>query len=279
MPEPYAELIGDPIGHSLSPTIHNFWLKQLRIRESYRALRVTPDDLPAYFEARRRDMAWRGCNVTAPLKRAVFPFLQALDGGVDNVRAVNCVHPGPNCLVGANTDVEGVAEALASADVEGRRVVIIGGGGGARAAAHHLHERSAADIVMLVREPDRVEVPLFLRRAVRLAPLDAAPAVLEGAAVVINATPLGMAHAPAMPDTILAALDRLAPGAVALDMVYAPLDTPFLAAARAARVRTVDGLVMLLGQARYAFGIFFGADPPPSADAELRRLLLGASTG
>ena len=280
MPEPYAELIGDPIDHSLSPAIHNFWLKQLGIDASYRAVRVAPDEVAAYFESGRKDPAWRGCNVTAPLKTTALACLQSIDEAVERIGAVNCVHRGAYGLAGSNTDVQGVAEALKAADLAGKRVVVIGGGGAARAADHYLHLRGAAEIVMLAREPRRIALrSALVVRGTRLVPFAEAPSAFDGAAAVINATPLGMAHAPAMPAGILAALDRLAPDSVAFDMVYAPLDTPFLAAARAAGLRTTDGLVMLVGQARSAFRIFFGSDPPQSADAELRRLLLGASTG
>jgi shikimate dehydrogenase len=271
VPESYAEVIGDPIGHSLSPAIHNFWLQRLGIEGSYRATRATSDDLAAYFEARRNDPAWRGCNVTAPVKAAVLPFLQIFDEAAQTIGAVNCVTNGPNGLAGINADVEGVAEALGDVDLAAGRVVIIGGGGAARAAAHYLQRRSAAEIVMLVRVPGRVALSDAAARYIaRVAPLDAAPLEFDGAAAVINATPLGMAHAPPMPASILASLDRLQPSGVALDMVYEPRDTAFLAAARAAKLRTVDGLVMLVGQARPAFQLFFGAEPLRDADAELR---------
>ena len=281
MPEPYAELIGDPIAHSLSPLIHDFWLQRLRISGSYRAVRVTPDDVSAYFEARHNDLDWRGCNVTAPLKTAALRFLCATDDSVDTVRAVNCIRPGFKGLFGANSDVDGVAEALADVDLAGRRGVIIGAGGAARAAALHLQRRGAAEIVLLVRDPDRVELPwpLLYRPVTRVATLDSAATALDGAAVAINATPLGMAHGPAMLRAILDSLPRLAPDGVAFDMIYAPLDTAFLAAARAAKLRTVDGLVMLVGQARFAFDIFFGAEPPRPGDLELRNRLISASSG
>ena len=281
MPEPYAEVIGDPIGHSLSPMIHNFWLERLGLPGDYRAVRVRSDGLSGYFESRRKDLAWRGCNVTAPLKLAAVSHLDATDESVDTTRAVNCVRPGPKCLYGANSDVDGVAEALGTVDLAGTRAVIIGAGGAARAAALYLQRQGVTEIVMLVRDPGRVELPwtLQLTPVTRVASLDAASSALEGAKVAINATPLGRADAPALPHSILQSLRRLAIGGVAFDMVYSPLETAFLAAARGASIQTVDGLVMLVGQARFSFEMFFGAEPPRSADAELRRHLLEKSGG
>jgi shikimate dehydrogenase len=102
--------------------------------------------------------------------------------------------------------------------------------------------------------------------------------LIAGATLIINATPLGMDHAGPMPEALLAALPSAAPSATVFDMVYQPLDTAFLQAARAAGLRTVDGLTMLIGQARVAFRLFFGAEPPAEHDAELRHLLI-AGTG
>jgi len=242
---PYAEVIGDPIAHSKSPAIHNFWLGKLGIDAAYRATRVI--DLEAYFDARRGDSDWRGCNVTAPHKQAVIPFLDE----ASPVGAVNCIVRDGGRLAGLNTDVDGVHAALAGADLS--RVVLIGAGGAAMAVKAALAD--AGELVGITRQNiDRTEL-------------------LAGATLIINATPLGMAHAGPMPGALLAALPSAAPGATAFDMVYQPLDTLFLQAARAAGLSTVDGLTMLIGQARKAFRLFFGAEPPAEHDAELRHLL------
>src|SRR3954447_3037097 len=103
---PYAEVIGNPIAHSKSPAIHNFWLTRLGLKADYRATLVT--DLAAYFEARRGDPDWRGCNVTAPHKQNVIPFLDE----ASPIGAVNCIVRDGDRLVGLNTDVDGVNEAL-----------------------------------------------------------------------------------------------------------------------------------------------------------------------
>jgi shikimate dehydrogenase len=243
---PYAEVIGDPIAHSKSPAIHNFWLDLLGIEAVYRATLIT--DLNDYFRERRGDPDWRGCNITAPHKQAVIPFLDE----ASPIGAVNCVVRDGDRLVGLNTDVDGVNEALAGADFS--RVVTIGAGGAARAVTAALG-------------PDRDIVSITRRNIDNIG-------LIAGATLIINATPLGMDHAGPMPATLLAALPSAAPGATAFDMVYQPLDTLFLQAARAAGLRTVDGLTMLIGQARQAFRLFFDADPPAEHDAQLRDLLI-----
>jgi shikimate dehydrogenase len=276
---PYAEVIGDPIAHSKSPAIHNFWLECLGIEADYRATLVT--DLDDYFSARHGDPDWRGCNVTAPHKAAVLPFLNE----ASPIGAVNCIVRDGDRLIGLNTDVDGVTEALAGASpgahtspakagaqlsnavwtpafagdrVDVDKVVLIGAGGAAKAARAAL--AAAREIVGITRR-NMDDVGL-----------------IAGATLIINATPLGMVHAGPMPDSLLAALPSAAPGATAFDMVYEPLDTAFVQAARAAGLRTVDGLTMLIGQARQAFRLFFGAEPPAEHDARLRNLLI-AGTG
>ena len=265
----YAEVIGDPIAHSKSPAIHNFWLKKLGIESDYKATRVT--DLKPYFAERRADPDWRGCNVTAPHKQSVIPFLDE----ASPLGAVNCIVRDGERLIGLNTDVDGIREALslprspakAGAQRESEdwtpasageqmslaKVVLIGNGGAATAARAALAD--ANEIVSITRQNiEKAEL-------------------LAGATWIVNATPLGMAHAAPMPDALLAALPSAAPDATVLDMVYQPLDTPLLQAARAAGLRSVDGLAMLIGQARRAFRLFFGVAPPAEHDAELKALL------
>ena len=275
MPEQFAEVIGDPIAHSRSPQIHGFWLDALAIEGRYGAVRVRIDDLAGYFDARRRDPDWRGGSVTAPLKQAVLPFLQQVSADARAIGAVNCIVPGASGLVGFNTDVEGIAEALAGVSFVGARIVILGGGGAAGAAIRHCVAQGAADIRILARKPPRAMPLAALDATIRVMPMARADAAITNARVIINASPLGMAHAPPVPEGVLAALGLAAPGAVLLDMVYDPVETPLLRAARAADLGAAGGLAMLVGQARRAFELFFGSPPPAERDAELRNRLVG----
>ena len=108
----YAEVIGDPIGHSKSPIIHKYWLERLAIEGDYRKTMVAGADLPAFTAARRRDPDWRGCNVTIPHKQAIIPLLDRVDRGAETIGAVNCVVREGSVLAGYNTDVDGIAAAL-----------------------------------------------------------------------------------------------------------------------------------------------------------------------
>ena len=266
---PFAEVIGDPIAQSKSPIIHKYWLKQLGIEGEYIRTRVPANELPDFIARRRTDAGWCGCNVTIPHKQAIMPLLDRLDPGAEVIGAVNCVIPEASGLAGYNSDIDGVAAALDSVELKGRMAVVIGAGGGARAVVAYLAQRNA-EIVVLARNPAKSD-ELSSLAPVRILPLEQAVDAFEGAAAVINATSMGMAGADPMPKSLLAAMRTHSEDAILFDMVTTPADTEFLACGD----RTVDGLTMLIGQARRAFELFFGSTPP-EGDAELRRLLTGA---
>jgi shikimate dehydrogenase len=274
MAVPYAEVIGDPIAQSKSPLIHRRWLEQLGLPGDYRATRVAREELGTYLAERRQDPSWRGCNVTIPHKERVLPLLDRLDPGTREIGAANCIVPGPEGLAGRNTDIDGVAAALDGAEVRGRKAVLIGAGGSARAAFRYLTACRAATVAIVVRNPGKAAH--FARQGtgtrVELHAMEACESAFEGAATVINASPLGMEGSPLMPPHLLDCVAAHARGAVFLDMVYKPLRTDFLRSAEANGGIAVDGLVMLIGQARAAFELFFG-HPAPAADGALRDLL------
>lgn len=276
MSRPYAEVIGDPISHSKSPVIHGFWLEKLGIDAEYRRCHVRPEELADYLARRREDANWRGCNVTIPHKEAMSRLVDTRDARASAIGAVNTVTPTPGGgLTGENTDPEGVAEAVAGIDPAGRVAVVVGAGGAARAAFAFLAERRCAVVRVLARSPDKaLKAALDCGLAVDVLPFKAGTAALADAALVINATQLGMAGQEAMPGFVLDGLSALAADALVFDMVYAPLDTELLRRARAQNLRTADGLVMLVGQAATAFERFFGRPPPREFDAELRALLI-----
>lgn len=260
----YAEVIGDPVGHSLSPAIHRFWLEKLGLRGDYRSTRCTARELPRLLGQRCADPFWRGCSVTAPLKAPAAKLVVDPTRICTRLGAANAVFRSPlGCGVGANTDLIGVAEALGDAKPE--RACIIGAGGAARAASEVLRLRGA-EVTILARNPSKIV-------GVRARSIDRASEALAGVDCLVNATPLGMAGAAEMPDSVLDALARTAENALILDMVYAPLETELLVRARAQGRKAVDGLAMLIGQAAPAFELFFGAAPPRGHDSELRERL------
>lgn len=267
MSRPYAEVIGDPIAQSKSPAIHNFWLGKLGIAADYRACHVTSEGLAEYFAARRVDPQWRGCNVTMPHKQAVIPLLDRMDPLAARVGAVNTVvREASGRLTGYNTDVAGFIEPLGDAGFE--VVTVIGAGGAARAVLAALAGRGVKWVSLQNRGIAKGEALLaeFGLKGMAGKPGDPVPA----AELLVNASSLGMADNPLMPEVEHFVRD----GGTVFDIVTAPLETDLLKRAGARGLRTVDGLSMLIGQAAAAFEKFFGLTPPRGdGDAELRRLL------
>lgn len=262
---PYAEVIGDPIAHSKSPLIHKHWLRQMGIEGDYRAKRVTSDGLPAYLEARRADRDWRGCSVTMPLKQIVMDHVDDLNPVARRIGAVNAVIRMYDMLQGINTDWIGVNLALGESR-SGDDVVVIGAGGAARAVLAELRMAKPRSISIMNRTPEKA-LGLLQHFGLEgeVLPIGAVPT----ADLLINASSLGMSgHPPLEID-----LSAMRPGAIVFDLVYHPLDTELLRRARAAGLRTLDGLELLVWQASMAFTHFFGKPPEPTWTPELRELL------
>jgi shikimate dehydrogenase len=266
---PYAEVIGDPIAHSKSPAIHNFWLQKLGIDTEYRARQVPSDQLADYFAQRRRDADWRGCNVTIPHKVAALALIERTDDVAAVVGAANCVIQGaPGVLTATNTDCDGFNEPIAALPLEGREATVIGAGGAARAVLMLLRARKIGFVRLHARDSTgAAKIMLRLGLAGTVVPFD--EPIAPQSVLLVNCTPLGMTGQP--PLTV--DLAPLPSHAVVYDIVYDPLETPLLAAARAGGLRRVDGLAMLIGQAAVAFELLFERAAPRQHDAELRALL------
>lgn len=264
-----AGVIGWPVAHSKSPVIHRFWLEALGIDGDYGRFAVHPDNLPAAIRALPA-LGLAGVNVTVPHKVAVMALLDRIEDSARRAGACNTVTVGADGkLTGLNTDIAGFAEPLAGRGLAGRPAVVIGAGGAARAVLLALDALGCAPIQLRNRTADKARaLATELGIAVEAAGLDAP---LPPAALLVNASSLGMTGSPPL-DLDLAPL----PGdALVYDIVYAPLETPLLAAARARGLATIDGLAMLVGQAAAAFERFFGAAPPRDAahEAALRTRL------
>jgi shikimate dehydrogenase len=279
----YAEVIGDPIEQSKSPAIHNFWLAKLGIDAEYRATRVTGEELAAFLSARAEDLAWRGCNVTMPLKQMVQQHMNSVEPPADRIGAVNTIYRAFDRLItGTNTDAAGFLEPLRpmlGTTHWFRMARVLGTGGAARAIVAAL---AAEGFVLVLAGRDRGKARAILdelapdgeHHAVDLAHFAASTEFAfddrDGCLdLVVNASPLGMRG---QPDLVFD-WSHAPPGSIAYDIVTDPVDTAFLAAARAAGHSTIDGLAMLIGQAAAAFELFFGQPAPREHDAELRALL------
>lgn len=272
---PVAGVIGWPVAHSKSPLIHRFWLNKLAIDGDYSRFPVHPDRL---FQAVRSLplLGIRGVNVTIPHKELVHAAVDHVAESATSAGAINTivVDEGGG-LTGHNTDVDGIADALAGQQLAGAAVCIIGAGGAARAAMHVLKSASVAEVAIIARTPARGQALLdrFGMKG-RSHGFEDSVTALAGRTIVINASPMGMDGQMEMPAGILDALSASEERKLAFDMVYAPLETQFLKTARSAGFATADGLVMLIGQAATAFEFFYGKSPARRDDAELRAMLI-----
>lgn len=285
---PYAEVIGEPVDHSKSPTIHKFWLAKLGMEGEYLATNIGAGYLSGYLAARRREPLWRGCSVTMPLKGEACWAVDLIDQLAHASGATNCVARLGEELVGRNTDVIGFAAALApvldpwlkAGLGESVRLSahVVGAGGAARGAALALDRfyptlpmsffnrdaRKAQALSGEFRGHDGNGFTLPELHGHRPRGGDPREVIL-----LVNATPMGMRGYPALPVN----LATYSEDTIVYDMVYAPVDTPLLVSARELGMKTVSGIDMLLGQAAPAFEYFFGVPPPREHDAELRELL------
>jgi shikimate dehydrogenase len=257
-----AGVVGSPVRHSLSPLIHNAWLAGAGVDGVYVAFSPPAAGFGA-FCAGLRGGAIRGLNVTAPFKEEALaladePSARAVAAGSANL----LLFEDDGRIVADSTDGRGLLQAFAEQapgfDPAAGAVVILGAGGAARAAAAAFVEAGAPEVILVNRTVERAEATArALGAPVRAASGDDA-AALGRANVLINATPAGLSGS-APPQVDLAALP---PTAAVMDMIYRPVRTGLLEAARGRGLCTVDGLAMLIGQARPSFEALFGAAPP-----------------
>ncbi len=264
-----AGVAGWPVRHSLSPLIHAAWLADAGVDGAYVPFAVPPGRFAAFVEGLRGG-AVRGLNVTLPHKEAAFALADRRSGAAEAAGAANLLLFEPDGSVAAdNTDGAGLVGALEAADALRGPALVLGAGGAARGAVAALLLRGM-EVRVANRTRARAEALADGLPALRAFGWEALDAAADGAALVVNATRAGLEGDGAIP----LPWDRLAPGAAAMDMVYAPLRTPFLRAAEARGLATVDGLAMLLGQARPSFAAFYGVQPP--AEVDVRALCLRA---
>ena len=268
-----AGVLGWPVAHSLSPRVHGFWLDRYGIDGAYVPLAVRPGDGASALRALPH-LGFAGANVTVPHKETALATVDEADEAARGLGAVNTVVVGKDgTLRGFNTDGLGFLESLGAERpgwaLAGEVVVVLGAGGAARAVAWALAEAGAAEVRIVNRTAERAEtLAASLGSSARAVEWDDRADAIAGASLLVNATTLGMEGQPPL-DLDLRALPRKA---VVYDIVYAPLETGLLAAARARGNPAVDGLGMLLHQARLGFSAWFGREP--EVNEELRAFVL-----
>jgi shikimate dehydrogenase len=263
-----ACLMGHPVAHSRSPMIHNYWCRELGMAGVYELKDLTPEAFCGFVSELGRN-GYVGGNVTVPHKEAAFRAASERDAAAEAVGAVNVLWVENGRLMGGNSDTHGfianLDERAPGWQVPGCRAVVLGAGGAARSAVYMLKQRGV-DVDIVNRTLARAQ-ELAARFSARAHGTDALARLLPAADLLVNCTSLGMAGKGAL-DIDLAPLK---PSAVVYDVIYVPLETALLRAARARGHRSVDGLGMLLHQAGYGFRKWFGGNP--QVTPELRAML------
>jgi shikimate dehydrogenase len=267
-----AGLMGFPVMHSRSPKLHNYWLAQHGLTGAYLPLTVRTEGLRAALRALPA-LGFSGCNLTIPHKEAALAIVDRVDPVARRIGAMNCVVVAPDgSLEGQNHDAFGYVESIREAQPNWRAdagpIVVIGAGGGARAVLVSLIDQGAREIRLVNRTPARAAaLQRDLGGPITALAWEKREDALAGAAMLVNTTNQGMVGTPPLD----LALDALPPTALVSDIVYIPRETPLLAAARKRGNPTVNGLGMLLHQARPAFRAWFGI--MPEVTPELRAMI------
>ena len=258
-------IIGYPIGHTLSPTMHMAAIKAADLDYSYIAIPVQKGKLILAVDGLRA-LGFRGWNVTIPLKSAITQLLDSVDADAQIIGAVNTVVNDGGRLTGYNTDVNGFLAALAEANFmpDDCNTVVLGAGGAARAVIWGLCKRNAAHVAVGVRNPEKYQSVIddfktFESIDIYHWETDEFKEQLQQADLLINTTPLGMTpDVDAMPPVDISLLPE---GALVYDLIYSPAKTKFLAKAEELGYPIINGMSMLFHQGAEAFRLFTGMEP------------------
>jgi shikimate dehydrogenase len=269
-----AGVMGWPVSHSRSPLMHNLWLKQHGIQGVYVPLPVQPERLPEALRGLRA-LGFAGCNLTIPHKVAAMALVDEIDPLARRMGAINTVVvEADGRLRGFNTDGFGFWQSLIDAQPQYRAdagpVAVLGAGGAARAVVLSLLERGAPRIRLLNRTEAKAQQLAAelggegVQGVVEVLPWSQREAALQDCALLVNTTSLGMQGQPQLE----LRLNALPSGALVCDVIYVPLETPLLKQARERGHVTVNGLGMLMNQARPAFQAWFGVMPEITSELE-----------
>jgi shikimate dehydrogenase len=262
-------VIAWPAGHSRSPLIHNYWIKQHKLNAEYRREAVPPEKF-ADFVSNLRANGYIGANISVPHKEVALKLTEP-DDRARAVGAANALWYDDDRLRSTNTDVEGFLANLDAATPGWDRglstAVVLGAGGGARAVIFALLAREVGRVYVINRTAARAKaLQKKFGNRIQVASWEETTGLLGGAGLLVNTTTLGMVGQPPLDLNL-----RCPPSLVVADLVYDPLVTGLLALARARGLRTADGLGMLLHQAVRGFQLWFGVRP--EVTAELRALI------
>lgn len=264
--------MGWPVAHSRSPNIHNYWIKLHKLEGAYGRFTVAPENLKTAIKGLKA-LGMAGCNITIPHKVNAMQLVDWVDPLAKRIGAINTIVVRPDGeLHGFNNDafgyIESLREALPAWQANLGPVVLLGSGGAARAIIVGLINEGATEIRLINRTKNKAdEIANEFAGVVKAYEWRERHDALNGCALLINTTSLGMQGQ----DALDLQLDQLPGSALVSDVIYAPLETPLLMHARIRGNNTVNGLGMLLHQARPAFKAWFGV--MPEVTAELRQVI------
>jgi shikimate dehydrogenase len=262
-----AGITGWPVSHSRSPRLHGFWLERYGIDGAYLPLPIEPANFPVAIRGLMAS-GFAGVNVTIPHKVSAFAICDTVDESAHRAGAVNTLIFDNGRISGSNTDGWGFLENLRAhgVDADAGPALVLGAGGSARAVSAVLLARGV-QVTLANRTRAHAEKLARELPGLKLIDWDRRDDALAESALLLNTTSLGMAGHPALQIN----LDRAGRGLTVADIVYVPMETPLLAAARERQIKTVEGLGMLLYQAVPGFRAWFGVDP--TVDEALRRFV------
>ena len=271
-------VLGDPVGHSLSPVLQNAAIRKLGLDWRYMALPVSAPALPVALDGLHA-LGAVGLNLTIPHKQAVMPLLHGVTPLAQRIGAVNTLLRQPHGWAGDNTDMVGFMAPLQrlGVDLKNKTALVLGGGGSARAVVAGCGALGCGRILVAGRDPQRLQ--RFLVDAQRLAdhpegvPWSGLDAVLDAVELVVNTTPVGMSPASEACPLDPGQMERLRPHMCVYDIIYTPRPTTLLRQARARGCATIDGLAMLVGQGAAALRLWSGRP-----DVDEAAMLSAAST-
>lgn len=264
-----AGVTGWPVHHSLSPVLHNYWLKQCGLKSAYTMFAVHPDEAVRAFKSLPRTTI-AGVNVTIPLKQKAYEAADEVSPDAQMLGVCNLLYVQDDKLIGHNTDMEGFTEPLlrrvGQGFVKNNTVLVIGAGGAARAVLGALLNMGAAEIRLINRTDERAQE---LVAAVNVPSLTAIAwedrqIAVYGAGLIINASSAGMGGKNALDIK----LDYAAPDGWVYDLIYTPRKTPLLKQAKKQGLNIIGGLDMLIAQARPSFHLLYGESAPINSDVK-----------
>ena len=245
-------VIGSPVGHSLSPLLHNWVFKALNIQAEYKKIRVKEEELPDIIQQIRNGKL-NGCNVTIPHKENIMKYLDEINPRAESISSVNCIMKSNSKIIGNNTDWFGFTMALKEnkIDLSNKEVIILGAGGTAKSILFSLKQLGANKIILLNRTIHKAEA---LKDDIVIPyPQEKTESLIKNDSIIINTTPVGMQS-----NQSLINLDLLHKNQILIDVIYNPLETRFLKLGKKIGAKTLNGLDMFIYQGLTSLDLWFG---------------------